>query len=311
MNKLVKYDPDERILARQAVKDTYFREVRDAYKERLAAAEAAAGAQQATASGGGQSSARGSLENKAGKSASSSTTSIAAASNEQAPEVTGNFAATGTGASRSVSPQELRKSGGLPNIRKGDPMGSTVRQSVGGQPNQTSDTDDNYAADDSTVLPPIVGIKGKRDNKAKPRAFKAAASATLQKTVQGSGQFQSSAHSLGVHGSSKGFQGLSREPAPSMASTGAMSSTYGQGWGGANSGAASSSKDTSGGGPFGAGRGVMSSNSIGGEQPVGVPSDKMNATWQAPSEQTNRKYVSPFAHKTLRDPAAQQSVKKR
>merc|ERR1719183_936247 len=35
MKKLIRYDPDERILARQALKDPYFRELRDAEKERV------------------------------------------------------------------------------------------------------------------------------------------------------------------------------------------------------------------------------------------------------------------------------------
>merc|ERR1711988_502337 len=34
MKKLIRYDPDERILARQALKDNYFRDLREAEKER-------------------------------------------------------------------------------------------------------------------------------------------------------------------------------------------------------------------------------------------------------------------------------------
>eukprot|EP00747_Dinoflagellata_sp_TGD_P094302 gnl/TRDRNA2_/TRDRNA2_166063_c1_seq1.p1 gnl/TRDRNA2_/TRDRNA2_166063_c1~~gnl/TRDRNA2_/TRDRNA2_166063_c1_seq1.p1 ORF type:complete len:576 (-),score=118.15 gnl/TRDRNA2_/TRDRNA2_166063_c1_seq1:238-1965(-) len=306
MKKLIRYDPDERILARQALKDPYFRDIRDAEKERVAASQVAS----APPSSNNASTSRGAglrepaAATKVGMSSSSSAASIVETDTPEVTQVT-------HAASRSETPQEER-SGGLPNIRQdrrkdGVPGAGVGHASGGGgaaaasnhrAPADNQSTSLNVSSDvdeEGMVLPPIGGIKGKRDSKPKARGtFKTAANATLQKastTFQG-GPLQSSG--MGVLGTSKGFAGTHGsvpEPAPSLSSTGAMSgamsSTYGQGWGGA-AGVKDPGRTSFVGGVASSGQGAAAP-------------DKMNSTW-APSQQS-RKYVSPFSHKTARDPS--------
>merc|ERR1719277_2000122 len=117
------------------------------------------------------------------------------------------------------------------------------------------------------LLPPIGGLKGKRDSKMKSQTFKTAANASLQKpsvaahgsaTVHGAmsngSTTQGSHTTMGALVSSKGFQSSKAGAAP-----GAMSSTSPHGW--------TSSKD----------KDHMRSDSSGS---AGVPvTEKMNSTW--------------------------------
>mmetsp|Transcript_111919 Transcript_111919/g.321525 ORF Transcript_111919/g.321525 Transcript_111919/m.321525 type:complete len:515 (+) Transcript_111919:167-1711(+) len=197
MKKLIKYDPDERILARQALKDPYFRELREAEKELMSAVAPLPG------SSGGQGS-RGrdpSLATKAGLSSSSSAAS--AGDHGDAPEVT--------------QPHEEERTTGLPNIRHQEQR--RKGGGGGGGNNGAESGDDTH--DDGMVLPPIGGLKGKRgDSKVKTsqtQTFKAAANASLQKVSMGA-----SGH-LGV---------LGGNTSTSMSSTDAMSSTNPHSWAG-------------------------------------------------------------------------------
>merc|ERR1719230_2084920 len=218
-----------------------------------------------------------------GMSASSSTASIQNGSDT--PEATTNAP------SRSQSPSWEERSGGLPNIsqvprqRKVPP--AAVQPAQGAHASQSGrDRDADVAGsegedpDDGTLLPPIGGIKGKRDSKTKTRTFKAAGAATLQKqTMTMHGSNNQAAHPLGVLGTSKGFSGslgvTVGGASSGMSATNAMSSSHAQNWGG------------------GEPRGVMGSSGSGHQASA---AEKMNSTW-APNQHNSRKYVSPFSHK--------------
>jgi len=246
MKKLVRYDPDERILARQALKDPYLRELRDAERDLTSAALP----QQPGSSGGPGSRVR--EPASAPKAASSRAAS--AGDHSDAPEVT---------------PQEEERSTGLPTIRQQDQPPQRRKGGGGGAQGGGGGAESGDDHDDGMVLPPIGGLKGKRgagDSKVKTSqtAFKVAASGALQKphasvTVHGAmvgGQSTSSSHQTPGHGLIGAIGG---NTSTSMSSTDAMSSTNPHSWAGTKDhhemgGAVSS----------GSGR---------------APTDKMNSTW--------------------------------
>jgi len=177
MKKLVRYDPDERILARQALKDPYFRELRDAEKNPVATPPMRPS---------------GSAESRGHHDASLN--SSAGMGNQEVPEQTG---------SDGTSPTLEERSGGLPIIQHEPRKG-------GAGPGGGGDSEDGH--EEGMVLPPIGGLKAKR-SKSKS-VSKTNAANTLQKptivahanntghrvnTGHGSGQ------QMGVQGSSKGF----------------------------------------------------------------------------------------------------------
>jgi renal tumor antigen len=317
MKKLIRYDPDERILARQALKDSYFRELRDAEKgekergsgkgEETTSAGASAGAGGASelpppphhrrGGGGGDhrtlppqpSYAAPVLPGKAGISESSSATSVDIGHGDE-PEIT-------RVASRSVSPSaDDHKSATLPTINKeqrrkadrradrdhNDNTASLVSLGGGGG-SEVEDID----GVDGTMLPPIGGIKAKRDNKQTSKTRLKAGG-----VVGGSGSLGAALG--GGPGNSKGFGGgghhaLGSTGLSSMSSTGAVSSN--QFWGGgvkepestrhvAAAAAAAAGPPTPPGG--------ADSHSS------GAAIEKMSSTWHV--SQRN-KYVSPFPPK--------------
>jgi renal tumor antigen len=301
MKKLIRYDPDERILARQALKDPYFRDMRDAEKERISGSAPPLGtgqqqqqqnveATRSTRSSGH----RTEKQLAVGMSASSSTNSIQNGS--ETPEATPNDP------SRSQSPAATyeERSGGLPNIsqvprqRKAAPVaaapGGAGQGSHAAQGGRERDVEiagsEGEDPDDGTLLPPIGGIKGKRDSKAKMRTFKAAGASTLQKqtmTMHAASNAQAG-HPLGVLGTSKGFTGSigvssGMSVTNGMSATNAMSSSHAQNWGG--------------------GKEEMRLSGTSGS----AAAEKMNSTW-APNQHNSRKYVSPFGHKLARDPGS-------
>merc|ERR1740129_342922 len=87
MKRLIRYDPEERILARQALKDPYFRELRDTEKERSMANSAPLGQVERTSRSntGGNRSQTDLRNGKIGMSASSSTASMGY---DESPEAT-------------------------------------------------------------------------------------------------------------------------------------------------------------------------------------------------------------------------------
>jgi len=301
MKKLIRYDPDERVLARQALKDPYFRDLRDAEKERLSGS--------APPLGGGQQVERNNDRNTRSSGHRGDKLAVAAGADKQmlsASSSTGsiqngneNPEATTNEPSRSQSPSWEERSGGLPNIsqvprqRKVAPA-AAAPGGAGGQPSHPSQggrEPDNVGGsegedpDDGTLLPPIGGIKGKRDSKTKMRTFKAAGAATLQKqTMTMHASNPQAAHPLGVLGTSKGFSGslgvTVGGASSGMSATNAMSSSHAQNWGGGKDGEL---------------RASSGSNHLAAE--------KMNSTW-APNQHNSRKYVSPFSHKLARDPAS-------
>jgi renal tumor antigen len=208
MKKLMRYDPDERILSRQALKDPYFRDLREAEKERAAAA---AGGEERNNRNMRTSGHRGAENTTVGMSASSSTGSIGP--NSDIPEVTANAS------SRSVSPDE--RSGALPSISLALKQRKVAPSAISeGGASQTEGED----PDDGTLLPPI-GVKEKRHTKTKVHTFKAAGAATLQKhTVSNI----SNASSKGFSGSFGVTGGMST----GMSTKSAMSSSHSQKWGG-------------------------------------------------------------------------------
>jgi len=192
MNKLTRYDPDERILARQALKEPYFRDLRNAEKESLAASGASASVRPSGSVDRSHRSTGEPAPTKVGMSASSSCASIGHA---EAPEVTGNVAP-----SRSVSPPKEEANGWLPTIRHGQEQrkggggggcagavvgaGSSVANngSVSDRVEGASGSEAENP-EDVTVLPPIGVRKVRRDSKSNPHAggpFKTVAQATLK-----------------------------------------------------------------------------------------------------------------------------------
>jgi len=225
MKKLIRYDPDDRILARQALKDPYFRDLRDAEKDVVAA-----GPPLQPGVGGTRS--RDPILSKAGMSSSSSVAST------DAPETTHEPGGRG---------EEEERTGGLPTIRQENRKERSQR-STG--PVAGAESDDGAENPEGTVLPPIGGLKGKRDSKSKMQTFKNAGNSTLQKPTVG--HFSSSL---------SGGPGAST----SMSSGEAMSSTNPHSW--------ASTKDSD----------VMRSVSPG-SAPIG---EKMNSTW-APNHSHQR-----------------------
>lgn len=247
MKKLVRYDPDERILARQALKDPYFRELREAEKD---LASAVAQLQSGSAAGSTNGSRSRDPMAKAGISATSSVSA-----DHENPEQTHE-------PSRTSSPGPEESRGALPSIRH-------ERRKAGGV------EEDGH--DDGMVLPPIGGLKGKRDSKMKT-TFKTAANASLQKPMHGTTVHGSMApaHSeksgLGVL-TSKGFSGTVRSTGGTNTqmnmSSAEMSSTNPHSW-------------------------TTSEHGAGVSTGPGPATDKMNSTW-APNSQ--RRSVSPFGAK--------------
>jgi hypothetical protein len=264
MKMLIKYDPDERVLARQALKETYFRDLRDAEKERLAG----------TASLGNTVDRNDRVaRSQKDKMANSSTGSIGG----------GSDTPVANAQSRSNSPSEKERTGGLPTITQAVKARKPIAAYTGvsglsavasNREPEVSEVGGSEGEDpeDGTVLPPIGGIKGKRDSKAKEKVhtFKSAGQSTLQKTSM------SSMHG-GTHlGSSKGFTGslgVTVGGTSSMSATGTLSSSHAQNWSGKDNEMRVSNRTTT---------------------------EKMNSTW-APNQSNNRKFVSPFSTQ-LRDP---------
>lgn len=262
MKKLVRYDPDERILARQALKDPYFRELRDAEKDLTSAAAPLPGGQ-----GSGGSRSRDPSMPKAGISSSSSAAS--ACDHGEAPEVT---------------PQEEERSTGLPTIRHSEQKRKSNNVVIGGGGGESGD--DGH--DDGMLLPPIGGLRGKRGdgknaNKSQTQTFKTAANATLQKppiavhgsmTINGPMVGQGHSSSSGPNqagGSNHPLSVLGAGTSTSMSSTDAMSSTNPHSWAGTKD-----HHDM---------RGISSGS---GRTAV----DKMNSTWAPNHNPQGRRYVS-------------------
>lgn len=268
LNRLIRYDPDERLLARQALKDQYFRELRDAEKERLSAAEK------------DMRSSKGNL--RAGMSASSSSATVGVSPDDAADAAPG-----GAG-----SPPPDDRNGALPNIRNGHerrkapqphaeqaaagpPPPGRVQDGASGDlggPRGRGERDrgdqelspgmassEGEEPDDAgALLPPIDVGRGKVDAKgAKPRVVKATGAS-------------------GALSTSKGFAGT-------------LSSSVGGGLGQGAQNAHARTQNNWG--------GAQDAPHAGGAGAV----EKMNSTW-APSQHP-RKYVSPFSHKMARDPS--------
>merc|ERR1719277_97294 len=188
-------------------------------------------------------------------------------------------------------PPEEERGGGLPTIRQD---GRKKDHSVRGGPGSTvggaggAESDDATENGEGTVLPPIGGLKGKRDSKVKTQTFKTAGNSTLQKsmaatTVHGAMAVHGGGvrnHMVGQFGGPGGAIGAST----SLSSGDAMSSTNPHSWAGPKV------------------RDPERSSSPG-SAPI---NDKMNSTW-APNHShqplRHARYVSPFgantAHKTL------------
>eukprot|EP00928_Gymnodinium_smaydae_P078813 TRINITY_DN62887_c0_g1_i1.p1 TRINITY_DN62887_c0_g1~~TRINITY_DN62887_c0_g1_i1.p1 ORF type:complete len:537 (+),score=108.56 TRINITY_DN62887_c0_g1_i1:173-1783(+) len=265
MRKLTRYDPDERILARQALKDAYFKDLRDAEKDAPAAPTLGA-------------SRRNEHMMKAGVSSSSS---VASADNRDAPETTHE--------PRDAADEEgSGASAALPTIRQENRKDRGARGNVGGAGGgggAGAESDDAAeSVEGGTVLPPIGGLKGKRDSKSKAHTLKHAGTSTLQKPGVPASYGSSASHgvqgrALGVLGSGQGFAGThSGAPgasATSMSSTDAMSSTNPHSWAG--------------------GKDAERRRSV---SPSSAPvNDKMNSTWAPNHSHQLRRYVSPFGAK--------------
>lgn len=280
--KLIRYDPDERILARQALKDPYFRDIRDA--ERDASANTPPPA--TGGSTGGSTRARGAEATMTKVGMMSSGSSAASIVDHEVPPEQAGHEPQGAGRGAVTPSAAEDRSGSLPNIR-------ADRRKGGGGIGGAGGDGEGDGHDEATVLPPIAGTKSsKYDGKSsKSHSFRSGGPPTLQKTVAAhssgaqktvhgavaahSGGSQKTVHGavaahsggpqafhpLGVLGTSKGFSGtMSTGVGPTstgMSSTDAMSATNPRSWAGA--------KDQD------ASRGVSSGS--------GSAIERMNSTW--------------------------------
>jgi renal tumor antigen len=303
MRKLLRYDPDERILARQALKDPYFRDLRDAEKEYMTSTSQSFSRRGAEGHGGDaggstQSSFRskphatGGLT-KASLSGMSGGTSVIPADvdhsdgadmSQEAPGgAAASSSAAGSQAAQATASNVDERTGGLPNIKPG-------RKAGGGNRSENESENESAHEDGGMVLPPIGGLKGKRDSKAKSQTFKTAGNASLQKAaistngvsmhgaVGNSRNAQAAQTMGGMRSNSKGFSG----PKGTIGAS-SMSSTSPHGW--------TSSQD----------KGHMRGSS-GSSTGMSV-TEKMNSTWAPNHSHQSRK--STFGVK------AQPSAKKR
>jgi renal tumor antigen len=236
MRKLIRYDPDDRILARQALKDPYFRDLRDAEKD------AAANSQPPLQPPNVGSRPREHVPMmKAGMSSSSS---IASTDHEN-PETTHEpVGGASQAASSGQTAADEERTGALPTIRQENRKERVAREAAANKAAAQSggpESGEEAVVDEGTVLPPIGGLKGKRGSKA--QTLKQAGNSALQKpsmpsstthgvaAVHGGGAGQNRA--LGVLGTSKGFAGTSSGSGvqgASVSSTDAMSSTNPHSW---------------------------------------------------------------------------------
>lgn len=208
MQKLLRYDPDDRILARQALRDPYFRELHEMKKEIAHAQGMLPGRS------------REQWFTKAANSSSSSTASVDDFNPEQTQEAGQTTSSVG----------EEGRSGGLPTI------GQARRKAQNGAESEEEAP--------SQVLPPIGGLKRTtgRTN-VKPQTFKTAANAALQSHAPGkSGASKTSSNfkeGPGRSSGAKSFFGTGSGVAANKGPSDAMSVTA-SGWadpGSARSGA--------------------------------------------------------------------------
>jgi len=294
IKKLIRYDPDDRILARQALKDPFFRDLRDAEKD-SAAVSAAPSSLPSNALPKAAMSSSSSVSGKGGDDDNPETThepggagdeeqsnkgSLPTIRQQEAPRKGGPVG--GAGGASSSGPSAVA-GGAAGAVAKGGGVGAGAGAApsvVGGE------SDDATESGEGTVLPPIGGLKGKRDSKNKALNFKSVGNSTLQKSTMGSTNSHASTHAssmggAGGHtgaqggralcalGTSKGFTG-----AASGSSADAMSSTNPHSWAGA--------KD---------------SEHRRAASPGSAPADKMNSTWAPNQGHQPRRYVSPFGAK--------------
>lgn len=224
MKKLIKYDPDERILARQALKDPFFRDL--AEKKEASGSLPSQGMLPGGGAGTGATRSREQWFTKAANSSSSSTTS--AADQQEAGQTT-------TSSIGAAGPPDAGRSGGLPTI------GQVRRKPAGGGGGGNNGGGGGDSEDDGPgqVLPPIGGFKNKtgRTN-VKQQTFKTAANAALHSTSQahGSGKTYGSmavsktGTGKGFFGSSGGAAGAGVTATSSKSNADAMSSTNPQSW---------------------------------------------------------------------------------
>lgn len=257
MKKLIRYDPDDRILARQALKDNYFRELREAEKDVVSAGAPL------HPSVGDTARSRDSRANTVKANMSSSGSVVSAGDhNDSAPENTGHEAVEGE-----------ERSGGLPTIRQ-EKRERAAQKNSGPVPEVESD-DATEAGAEGTVLPPIGGLKGKRDSKQKPiTTLKNVGASTLQKPMAIHGGPVKGHHFTGMSGS--GATGST-----GMSSGDPMSSTNPHSWAGG--------KNTEPLRSVSPGSGTAMTN-------------KMHSTWAPHGEKTStqhRRYVSPSGAKIV------------
>lgn len=274
MKKFLEYDPDDRIVARQALKDPYFKELRDAERNRE-------GGQTET---GGSSTrhterpANPGMPNGGDTSSSMGSTAIV----HNAPENT--------------TPQIES------TIDESDPPSSSTLPALSGgaarlkeMPNPGGDMhgeDDDPSMDDSTTLPPIgkagmaAGKQRSGKEKEKAKAFKAVANATLRGT---SSSFNVTHTTNDSSSSSKGFE---RQP---QGASSLANSAYGtKKFGGQSNGIWQGSQ-------FGQTGGMsqstyaQSSSSYAGA--AAAPAERREPK---PQGQVPRQYVSPYSHKQVK-----------
>jgi len=267
MKKLLEYDPDDRIVARQALKDVYFKELREAERSRSTQHD------QEPSSRHGTTEAR--QPNPTSDNSSSS--SIGSTALAGAPETT------------TVDPQveDTEAAGSSSTLPALGQSASRLKD----MPVTSSDVhadDEELVIEDSTTLPPIgkAGIvkrSGKKEKETK--AFKAVANATLRGS---SSNFHSTTESAS---SSKGFHKQAQASDPmgssaygrkfgqSSATNFGQSSNFGQSINFGQSGTFGQSSHT------GQSTGSFAAPSAGRSEPKG---------------QMPRQYVSPYSHKQVK-----------
>jgi len=282
MKKMLEYDPDDRAVARQALKDPYFKEMRDA--DRQAKTEAADAKQPEARQA-----------NQGMASAGSSGSSITSAT---APGGHGNVhGAHGTGAGGSSAAAPELSTVAEPSLEDTETPSASTLPALGGSNTRMKEMPDkgyllpgdqhgfiDISADeheqppeDSTTLPPIgkagplAGKQRSGKEKEKTKAFKAVANATLQS----SGSFRTPSETVS---SSKGFERQPQGAAASMAN-----SAYGKKFGQSSTFAQNVSGQSS---NFG------QSSTLGQGSAICATGERRDPKGSLP-----RQYVSPYSHK--------------
>jgi len=192
LKKLIKYDPDERALARQALKDSYFMDVREAEKERMALVQAIPQAAQVPTF-------RRNLpppvievpgESQGGQGSSSSSACESPHDDPQAANESGCGPSEERNQGLPTIARERHEAGGGPGLTPRATKNDASSNANATDPSATgfsNEDSDEYTdtSPDGMLLPPIGGIKGNRGAQPNPKKARPLASLSNSKGFGG------------------------------------------------------------------------------------------------------------------------------